>query len=304
MSGFNPTAGRASALMTEGEGHLSKWTLFSSSQKYEDAAECFTKAGNMFKVGNMFMEAGDAYKKAADILGGDKVKSMHEASSALLDAGNCYKKVSPPDAINCYRQCITNWCEAGRFSQAAKIQKDIADMYEKDGNAAEAIENYNQAAIFFDTENSKSQGNQCQLKVAELCSAMLDPPDLARASEIYENQGRNSLDSPLVKYNAKNYFLACVFCHLAMGDTVAANIKLELFGGYDFTFRDSREGKLCESLITNCEAYDSDGFANSCMEFDRVNKLDGWRTEMLVRIKRNISGAAGDGGGEEEFDLT
>lgn len=34
----------------EGEKCLKKWSLFSSSSKYEDAAECFDKAARCFKV--------------------------------------------------------------------------------------------------------------------------------------------------------------------------------------------------------------------------------------------------------------
>ena len=50
----------------------------------------------------------------------------------MMDAGNCFKKVSAPDAINAFRGAISNWCEAGRFNQAAKLTKEIAEMYEKD----------------------------------------------------------------------------------------------------------------------------------------------------------------------------
>ena len=137
-------------------------------------------------------------------------------------------------------------------------------MYEKDGNVAEAIENYAQAATFFETENSKvsarthphpcasalplilivsfrpapqSQTSQCNAKVAELCSAALTPPDLPRAADIYESLGKSCLDSALIKYNAKGYFLSCIFCHLALGDAVAAGQRVEMFGGMDFSFR-------------------------------------------------------------------
>lgn len=58
---------------------------------------------------------------------------------------------------------------------------------------------------------------------------------------------------------------------------------------------------------------DADGFATSCYEFDRVSKLDAWKTSILVKIKRTIEdssgvgggGGGGDGGGEDDdIDLT
>ena len=93
-----------------------------------------------------------------------QLESTHEASAALMDAGNCYKKSSPPSAISAFRAAVSNWCEAGRFNQAAKLTKEIAEMYEKDNEVVEAIDNYSQAATFFDTENSKSQGNTCKVR--------------------------------------------------------------------------------------------------------------------------------------------
>ncbi|GMH46632.1 hypothetical protein TrRE_jg10939 [Triparma retinervis] len=259
MSGF-ALGGRGDKFMADAEARLKKFSFFGNGTKFEDASELYQKAGNCYKL-----------------------ESTHEASAALMDAGNCYKKSSPPSAISAFRAAVSNWCEAGRFNQAAKLTKEIAEMYEKDNEVVEAIDNYSQAATFFDTENSKSQGNTCKAKVAELCSAVLEPPDFARAADIYETLGRNCLDSALIKYNAKNYFTSAVFCQLAMGDAVAARMKIEHFGGMDFSFRDSREGKLCDALCQSFDDYDPSAMATACMEFDRVSKLDAWKTQILVR---------------------
>ena len=295
--------GRGESLIADGDKCMKRFSLFGPGTKYEEAAEFYSKAGNCFKVSNLWQEAGDAYMKAADVLQ-KHVKSQHEASAALMDAGNCYKRVSPPDAIGAFRGAISNYCEAGRFNQAAKLQKEIAEMYEGDSNAPEAIENFVQAATFFETEKSKSMANQCMAKVAELCSSVLQPPDYARAAKVYEDLGKGCLDSPLVKYNAKNHFLAAIFCKLAQGDAVAARQKFDQYVGLDFSFRDAREGTLCNSLIEAFDATDPDAFATACAEFDRVNKLDGWRITTLAAIKRGLEEQAGGGGGDGDVDLT
>lgn len=41
---------KALEFKAEGEKCLKKWSLFSSSTKYEDAAECFDKAARCYKV--------------------------------------------------------------------------------------------------------------------------------------------------------------------------------------------------------------------------------------------------------------
>lgn len=193
---------------------------------------------------------------------------------------------------------------------AAKLAKDLGDLYETEDVGTEeksstvlAIESYEQAAELFDMENAKSQASACLVKVAELCSVSLDPPDLIRAARIYDDLGKNCLDSNLLKYNAKGYFLQCIFCHLANGDAIAAQQALQRYGSLDYTFGESREGKFCDRLIECVEGYDAEGFATVCFEYDRISKLDPWKTTMLVRVKRTISDEDG-GEDEDEVDLT
>jgi alpha-soluble NSF attachment protein len=158
-----------------------------------------------------------------------------------------------------------------------------------------AIENYEQAAELFGMEDSKSQKSQCLAKVAELASAQMDPPDLGRASHIYEDLGRNCLESNLLKYNAKGYFLQAIFCQLALGDGIAASQALTRYQNLDFTFGDSREGKFAAALTQCLEEFDSEGFATACYEYDRISKLDPWKTTMLVKVKRSIDEQSGGG---------
>ena len=51
MSGFGgDQEGKAQQHIAEGEKVLKKWTLFSSTAKNEDAAECFNNAARCYKV--------------------------------------------------------------------------------------------------------------------------------------------------------------------------------------------------------------------------------------------------------------
>jgi alpha-soluble NSF attachment protein len=166
-----------------------------------------------------------------------------------------------------------------------------------------AIEAYEQAAEFFGMEDSKSNTSQCLGKVAELCSAGLDPPDFVRASAIYDDLGRRCLDSNLLKFNAKGYFLQATFCHLASGDAVGASQALNKFENLDYTFGDSREGKFARALTEAVEGFDVEGFSTACYEFDRISKLNPWQTAILVVIKKSIDDGGDDDDGDD-VDLT
>ena len=43
-----------------------------------------------------------------------------------------------------------------------------------------------------------------------------------------------------------------------------------------------------------------EGFGTACFEYDRISKLDPWKTSMLVKVKRSISD---EGGGDDEDDV-
>lgn len=306
---------KGDAFLQEAEATLKKSTWFatSSERKYEDAAESFTKAANSYKVGGCNDEAGNAYQRAAELYK-DKLKSLGEASKCLSDAGACLKKSNPSEAIGCYRSAVTLLCDAGRLNQAAKLSKEIAEIFENDGASAEdgssdainaAIASYQQAAELFEMEQAKSQASNCLQKVAELSSGALDPPELLRAAEIYESLGRQCLESNLLKYNAKTHFLNGVMCHLANGDSIGASQALARFDSLDYTFADAREGKFARQLVECVEQFDPEGFATACFEYDRISKLDPWKTSMLVKVKRSIEDSTGDGGGDEDdVDLT
>lgn len=305
---------KGDTFLKEGESILKKSTWFSSSteRKYEDAAESFSKAANAYKVGGCNDEAGDAYKRAAELYK-DKLKSLGEASKCLSDAGACFKKSNPAEAIGCYRNAVTLLCDAGRLNQAAKLSKQIAEIFENDGAQAEdgggdavsaAIASYQQASELFEMEQARSQANSCLQKVAELSSGALDPPELLRAAEIYESLGRACLESNLLKYNAKSHFLNGVMCHLANGDSIGASQAMARFDQLDYTFADAREGKFAASLAECVEGYDPEGFATACFEYDRISKLDPWKTSMLVKVKRSIDvGGLGDDD-DDDIDLS
>lgn len=303
--------------MNEANATLKKKTWFASSteQKHEDAAELFEKAANAYKVGSLFSEAGGAYRKAAEIYQ-NELKNMGEASKCLSNAGSCYKKSTPADAIDCYRSAVSLLCDAGRLTQAAKLSKEIGDLFDSDmingsnddnnNNTSLAIESYEQAAELFQMEDAKSQASQCLLKVAELCSAALDPPELLRASQLYEQLGTQCLDSSLLKYNAKGYFLQCIMCHLANSDAIAGANSYQKFDSLDFTFGESREGKFSQRLLTCVENFDVDDFATGCYEYDRISKLTPWQTSILVKVKRSMEDQAGltDDHTGDDIDLT
>lgn len=215
---------------------------------------------------------------------------MNENSRAAQfyqQAAEALAKVNPMDAMVHYKTAISMLCDAGRFSNAAKLQKQIGEIYEQQENKEEALEAYSKAADYFSGENQASSANTMMLKVAQF-SAELGKYDAAL--EIYESIAKSSMESNLLKFNAKNHLLNAGICALATKDMVLVQMKWEEFQEIDYTFADSREGKFLQAMNQSYEAFNADAFADAVYQYDRISKVEPWKVTLLLRIKEGIVG--------------
>jgi len=274
---------KAEEIMKSADKKLKGFTFFGGSSKWEEAAEMFTKAANLFKMSKKWDRAGEAYTKAAECH--LKLQSKHEAATNYIAASNCYKKSNVAEATMCLKQAIEFYTDEGRFSIAAKHQKELAELYEAESDLENAISSYQLSADYYEGEGSTSSANQCLLKVA-LFSAQLERYD--KAIELYEQVASGSIDNNLLKWSVKEYFLRAGLCHLAKADIVSAERALERYQDMDATFSSQRECKFLQELVNAYKGYDVEAFTGAVVEFDSISKLDSWKTSILLKIKNSI----------------
>ncbi|OBS68226.1 hypothetical protein A6R68_03232 [Neotoma lepida] len=125
-------------------------------------------------------------------------------------------------------------------------------------------------------------------------------------AEIYETElvdiekvGANTMDNPLLKYSAKDYFFKAALCHFIV-DELNAKLALEKYEEMFPAFTDSRECKLLKKLLEAHEEQNSEAYTEAVKEFDSISRLDQWLTTMLLRIKKSIQG---DGEGDGDLNL-
>jgi len=271
---------KADELIRNATKKLGSFSLFSGNAKYEDAEEMFTKAANLYKMAKMWDKAGQAYTKASECH--LKLQSKHEAASNYIQAANCYKKSNITEAALCLKQGIEFYTDEGRFSIAAKHQKELAELYESESDLENAIASYQLAADYYEGEGSSSSANQCLLKVA-LFSAQVERYD--KAIELYEQVAAASVDNNLLKWSVKEYFLRAGLCHLAKGDVVSTGRALERYQDIDASFSSQRECKFLTDLLEATKNMDLEAFTNAVVELDSIVKLDPWKTSILLKIK-------------------
>ncbi|XP_006820417.1 alpha-soluble NSF attachment protein-like [Saccoglossus kowalevskii] len=259
--------------------------LFGKSQKLEEASELYTRAANMFKMAKKWSAAGGAFCESASIQ--MRLGSKHEAASNFVDAGTCYKKSDPQEAVNCLHRAVEIFTDMGRFTIAAKHHISIAEIYESEiMDIEKAISNYEQAADYYRGEESNSSANKCLLKVAMYAAQLELYP---KAIEIYEQVATSAMDSTLLKYSAKDYFFKAALCHMCV-DLLNAQHAIQKYEEMFPAFADSREHKLIRTLIAASEEQNVDAYTDAVKDYDSISRLDQWLTTILLRIKKGISG--------------
>uniref|UniRef100_A0A674C0Y5 Beta-soluble NSF attachment protein-like n=1 Tax=Salmo trutta TaxID=8032 RepID=A0A674C0Y5_SALTR len=262
-----------------------------SHHKVEDACEMYARAANMFKMVKNWTAAGNAFCQGARLH--MQLQNKLDSATSFVDAGNAYKKADPQEAINCINAAIDIYTDMGRFTIAAKHHITIAEVYESElVDIEKAIAHYEQAADYYKGEESNSSANKCLLKVGHYSAQLEQYP---KAIEIYEQVATNTMDNPLLKYNAKEYFFKASLCHFIV-DELNAKVLLSLLMYEEMfpAFADSRECKLLKKLLDAHEEQNCEAFTEAVKEFDSISRLDQWLTTMLLRIKKTIQGDAGD----------
>lgn len=286
-------AARGAQFVQTAEAALKRWSLFGGSQKYEDAAEAYQKAGNCFKTAKRWQDAGDNYKQAA--ANHRRADNASESVKCITNAGDVLKNINIEESVQCYRECVAHYSEMGRLVQAAKLLKEIAKMYEDDQNWQEALENYDQAASFFSGENSHQLAGQCQLRVAEIAASECDPPEFARAASVFEEQGDGCLDNNLLKFNAKRHYMNALLCYLAQDDVVMVERKIGEYQNKDYTFGGSRECEFCQNLHQAATAGDEGAFTEHLNQYNTISPLDPFKIKLLLTVKRRLTAATSIG---------
>uniref|UniRef100_A0A3Q3VSU1 Uncharacterized protein n=1 Tax=Mola mola TaxID=94237 RepID=A0A3Q3VSU1_MOLML len=244
--------------------------------KVEEACEMYCRAANMFKMAKNWSAAGNAFCKAARLH--MQLQNKHDCATSFIDAGNAYKKSDPNGKTT-------------QFTIAAKHHISIAEIYESElVDIEKAIAHYEQAADYYKGEESNSSANKCLLKVGAYCAQL---EQYQKAIEIYEQVGANTMDNPLLKYSAKEYFFKASLCHFIV-DELNAKIAVEKYEEMFPAFSDSRECKLLKKLLEAHEEQNSEAFTEAVKEFDSISRLDQWHTTLLLRIKKTIQGDEGD----------
>jgi len=282
---------RAQQMFEDAEKRLKKWLSFGGN-KWEEAAELFTNAGNKWKSIKNWRGAAQAFSRASDCH--TKLDSKHDAATALVEAGQCYRKaLALSDAVLCYTSANEMYIDMGRFTNAAKNEKELGDMFKAEAKVEDAVKHYRKAADYYSGEDQTSSANTCLLQVADLLS--LDS-QYTEAASIYEQVARGSMDKKLLTYHVKEYLFKALVCQLAAAASQPGSNEIEKvkdtltrYTNLDIHFSSGREFELLQQLILAVETQDEDLVSKATAEYESVCTIDDWKITLLLAIKRAVS---------------
>lgn len=278
---------------------LKSFSFFGS--KHEEAADLYEKAANNFKLGKCWNDAADCYEKLADLQ--IKLESKHEAATALVEASKCAAKSQPEKATAILHKAISIYTDMGRLNQAARQLKEVAEINEKQGLKEESIQFYEQAADLFETDNSTSEASKCKLKIAEFAAEL---GQYKRSVELYEGEARRAVENNLLKFSARGYLLNATICYMCFCSPDDLEIKVAKYKDLDLQLRDSREAMLMDQMLESFQHLDNTSvkrFEAALAEFDRMIRLDAWRTKILLVVKKRLESMAEGGEDDSEEDV-
>ncbi|ODV63282.1 alpha-soluble NSF attachment protein SEC17 [Ascoidea rubescens DSM 1968] len=271
---------------------FSRFFATDSNYRYEEAADLYIQAANLYRLQKQGIMAGRTFEKASSCQ--FQADSNDEAANTLIEAFKSYRKDSPSDSARVLNQAITIFIQKGQFRRAANFKMDLASIYEtdlSDTKIFDAIKAYQEAGDWYSNDQAEALSNKAYIKAADLNAVM---ENYLEAASLYESVAKKSLNNNLSKWSLKDYFFKAVLCYMASNDIVATEKALNAFANWDSNFQTTREFQLLNDIIISIKENDQQLFTDKLYEYDQFSKLDKWKTSIFLKIKTLISEADDD----------
>lgn len=273
-------------LMEQARAKMESFHWFAKRTRADDVHELYVKAAIQFKTAKKWAEAGEAYKRSAETSLLPELDETTNAAQNFEESANCYKKVSPSDAVAQMERAVGIYVEMGRFARAATSQKKIAEIYEQDiVDLERAMTAYEKAADWFEGEDQKSNANKCKIKVA-LFEAEME--NYAKAITIFEGIAGYMADNKMLHWSSKEYFFKAGICHLCVGDAVTTEASISKYTEMYPQFLNSTEHKFLLAASKAIEEQQGDELSDRIAKLMQMTRLDDWSVKLLYRCKKAL----------------
>jgi len=265
---------RCEELVLKAQKHLKK--SFFSSPDPQAAGELYEKAANLYKLDKNWEKAGEMLERFAECQ--DAEGSTMGAARQYQAAALSYKngKLAAQTAA-AFKKAVSRYLEDGKFSQAGKAMRDLAEIQEAAGQFVDAYSSITSAIDYLDTAHEPIGASQLKSKAAQLA---VECGEFANAAEYFESVAM----AVTIPTSAVEPYFKAALCHLVAGDTVATSKSIQRFAGQSMDFARSPEFAFMDEAINAIDTSDHEAFQNALKKYEQKNKLDAWKRKLVTRI--------------------
>ena len=276
---FDPNLLAGEKFTALGEKALGQDTLFAAFPKVEDSIMWYTRAADAFRNSMLWEEAGDCYRRIAE---NEKlIGNIEEAGTSYVDAAQMYERVNWRGAIEHYNSAISMYSQVGRFYQAGRYQRQIANIQINELDDVPAgIRSFQQAADYYIADGEHILADACLEEVANRCALTTR---YERAAETFEALALRSLQFNLRRFNAKTFFLRAGLVLLAAGDPEHTRRVRRRHKKQDFMYASMAECQFLEDLTHAYENDDIHAWMDHIYNFNNFIQLNTFELTLLKR---------------------
>ncbi|TNJ26920.1 putative Alpha-SNAP [Giardia muris] len=221
-------ADQAAAYVRIAEDKLKK--RFMKRPDTDAAVEYYEKAGGYFKMDKKYLRAGECFERCAQLLVESGKPQL--AVSHYQNAIAAYNQDNPELASAVTDKLLDACLKAGRFLQAGKITRELAEKYEDDGRLDEAYTCYKKAEDILRAEPSAdSERRNCRIRIAEIGALQYKLYESSAAE--FEKIAAECARVKLLQFHARGFLLSAYLCLCIQMDHVALENAFERYQNLD-----------------------------------------------------------------------
>jgi len=255
---------------------------------YEQAVNAYADAEAYPKAAKTGLEMAEVYKKYF-VDKKDEFGSYHQLSKYYEQAADMMDNYNHEEAADVYEKACYYKQSDNNFTGAGSLYMTVAGRMEDRQMSKKAAVFYQKAAEAFFSGNARVQGAQCLAMKARIMAQSGDYREAARQFKSIVQEGYASVEDLVLCFKS----LLCIFVYAATRDSypLVAQHDAEL-AEICVKWSSSYEHRTMQKLMAAYEkgANGVRAFTKVCADFDTVSSLDNWTTQMLVKIKRVMSG--------------
>ena len=254
-----------------------------SMVNYDEISEIYEKIGNLYKLDKKIELAIKYLLLAIEYAEMEGNNNKYKIYNLTIEISDMYKKLNDCENVKKYIDKASIVIgENGDFYKASKIQAELGEYLEREGENKGAIRAYKRSLEY---DDKYIHSIKCLNKIAENKAIK---EKYGEAIEKYKEIIKRKGGEKILWREIPEYCVSCVICYLCNDDIAGAKKLMDKICDEYPNFIGGREEEFCSKIIKEYEKMDEEEYIKGVKEYDKYKRLNKYRIEMLLRIKNHL----------------